>query len=181
MRGLGGERYHAASPTPPRMLFAKYVFVVLHIVTAAAFFGIGLSQARQARAFAASRLDLLGEQGARSAMLMTVFAVLTVAFAFAAFYIGNTHAYQAGGAERPFSFYGSEYHWSLMLLLGLIAVHVLLVQRGWAQLRNAVATGGLLDGPRKRIAAGSGVSHLLWLVILVLMFWGNLRVGLMQL
>jgi hypothetical protein len=158
------------------MLFAKYVFVVLHILCAAAFFGLGLTLVRQARAYIASRTEVLGDVGSRATLLMTVFGALTFVFALAAFFTGG---YAAG--QSPFRFYGPEFHSSITLLLILIGVHVGVVQLGWGALRRALAAGGDGAGPRKRIAAGVGVTHLLWLVILVLMFWGNFHAGLAQL
>lgn len=158
------------------MLFTKYVFVVLHILTAAAFFGLGLPLARQARAYAATRAEALGDVGTRTTLLMTVFGALTFVFALAAFFTGG---YAAG--QSPFRFYGPQFHSSITLLLVLIGAHVGLTQLGWGALRRKVAADVDTTGPRKRIAAGVGVTHLLWLVILVLMFWGNFHAGLAQL
>jgi len=158
------------------MLFAKYVFVVLHILCAAAFFGLGLPLARQARAYAATRGEALGDVGTRTTLLMTVFGALTFVFALSAFFTGG---YAAG--QSPFRFYGPEFHSSITLLLILIGVHVGVVQLGWAALRRRVVENVDTTSTRKRIGAGVGVTHLLWLVILVLMFWGNLRAGLAQL
>lgn len=165
-----------AGPAPLPMLFAKYVFVVLHILTAAAYFGLGIPLARQARAFAATAAAPLGDQGARTTMLMTVFGILTFAFAIAAFLLGGWVA-----GQNPFQFYGPQYHASITLMLVLIAVHVGLVQLGWSRLREVVAVGADATTVRKRIGAGVGIAHLLWVVILVLMFWGQLRAGLVQL
>jgi hypothetical protein len=158
------------------MLFVKYVAVVLHILCAAAYFGLGLPLARQARAYAASRSEVLGEQGARTTMLMTVFGVLTFVFSLAAFFLGG-----AAAGQSPFAFYGPEFHTSISLIVLLLIVHVALVHLGWKSLRTAVAGGGAADGPRKRVAMGVGIGHLIWVVILVLMFWGPLRAGLAQL
>lgn len=154
------------------MMTLKVVAVILHILTAAAFFGLGLLLPRQARVFATTGATVLGEQGERAARLMTLFAVLTVAFSLIAFFT------PPGG----FAVYGFEFHTSLLLILILLGVHLALVHRGWSLLRVAVAAGR--DGRKaaREIAMGVGITHLLWLVILVLMFWSApLRAPLRQL
>jgi hypothetical protein len=151
------------------MLLVKYLAVVLHVLTAAAFFGLGLPLARQARAFATSGMAVLGEQGARTVRLMTMFAILTLVFSVIAFVLGGITA-----GTNPFAFYGPQYHTSLLLILVLVGVQVGLVQAGWSSLRERVASGGDASSATKRVAMGVGIAHLVWVVILVLMFWTEL-------
>lgn len=139
-----------------------WALIVLHVITAASYFGLGLPLARQARAFAESRALALGEQGTATTRLMTVFAVLTFAFGLAAMLVG-------GG----FGVYPPRYHTSLLLVLVLIVVHVLFVQRGWDGLRSAVGGSGNASAAASRVAMGVGIAHLLWLVVIVMMFWGK--------
>jgi hypothetical protein len=143
------------------MMALKLIAVILHILTAAAFFGLGLILPRQARIFAQTQAAVLGEQGERTARMMTMFGVLTLVFSLIAFFT------PPGG----FAVYGPEFHTSLLLIVILLGVHLGLVHRGWSDLRVAVAGGA--DGRKavKQIAMGIGIAHLLWLVILVLMFW----------
>lgn len=143
------------------MMFLKTLAVLLHILTAAGFFGLGLLLPRQARVFAGSRDPLLGESGERTARMMTMFAVLTLFFGLVAFFI------PPGG----FGTYGPEYHTSLLLILVLIGVHVGIVQRGWSDLRTAVAGGTDAEASLKRVSMGVGIAHLIWVILLVLMFW----------
>ena len=89
--------------------------------------------------------------------MLGMFAVLTLAFGLGAFFVG-------GG----FSVYGMPYHTSLLLILVLVGVQFGLVRPGGNALRAGDAGG------QKRVAMGTGVGHLLWLVILVLMFWTHL-------
>lgn len=145
----------------------KYVFVVLHIITAAAWFGIGLrlaAQARKAVDLAGDAARAIAEDGARSVSLMNIFIGLTFVFSIAAFI--------AGGA---FSAYGPAYHSSLTLILLLVLDQLFVIRPGWNALQAAVtgASGsdGSADGARKRVAIGTGVGHLLWLILLLLMFW----------
>ncbi len=150
------------------MLFVHTLAVVLHVATAAAYFGLGLLLARQARIVAGGHAAALGELGGRTVRLMTAFAVLTFVFALAAFLLG-------GG----FVGYGPAYHTSLLLIVLLIGVQVLLVQRGWDALRAAVSGPADASAAAKRVAMGTGIAHTLWLVILVLMFWDRFAVALL--
>lgn len=133
-----------------------YVFVILHIVTAAAWFGLALPLSRRGRLVAAGgpAAAPLAEEGNRTVTMLGVFAVLTFVFGLVALFLG-------GG----FGAYGPQYHTSMLLILILIGVHYGLVRPGWNALRAGDAGG------QKRVAMGTGIGHLLWLVILVLMFW----------
>ena len=138
-----------------------YSLVVLHIIMAAAYFGLGLTLTRQARLVASGEggpaMDGLGR---KTISLMTVFGGLTLVFAVSALLVG-------GG----FGAYSTQFHHSLTLLLIILAVHFFLVRPGWNQLATDPAKG------KKKVAAGMGVAHLLWLVILVLMFLHRLVPG----
>ena len=147
------------------MLLVKYLFVVLHITTAAAWFGLALPLVRRARTVAdgGPTAAPLAEEGARIVKLLIVFSVLTLVFAFVAFSVGIS--VEGGGA------YGWPYHLSLLLVVGIVGVSVGLVRPGWNALRDGDA-GGL-----KRVAAGTGIGHTLWLITLVLMFWTEFAVA----
>lgn len=139
-----------------------WLLIVAHVITAAAYFGLGLPLARQARALADSRAAVLAEQGARTVRLMTIFAGLTFLLGLIALFVG-------GG----FGVYPPQYHTSLLLVLILLGIHVFFVQRGWDSLRGASTSSGDADAARKRVAMGVGIAHLIWLVVIVLMFWGK--------
>ena len=145
----------------------KVIFILLHVVTAAAWFGLGLRLATQARTVAS--LDLPAARGLaddtfRTIRFMDVFIVLTLVFALGAFFAG-------GG----FSVYPPQYHTSLLLILVLVGLQFGLLRPSWASIRNALAAGEKpADTYRKRLAIGAGIGHLVWLVILVLMFWYRL-------
>jgi hypothetical protein len=138
------------------MLLLKWIFVILHIITAAAWFGLALPLGRRARLVAdgGPAAAALAEEGGRTVKLLGVFAILTLVFSLVAFFLG-------GG----FGGYGPQYHTSLLLILILIGVHYGVIRPGWNALSAGDANG------RKRVAMGVGIGHLLWLVILVLMFW----------
>ena len=148
----------------------KYLFVILHIITAAAWFGLGLRLSGRARVVlnmkeAAARALLDDTQ--RSVYLMNVFIILTLLFSLGAFLLG-------GG----FAAYGPAYHTSLLLIVIMVLVQFLLIRRGWNGLQAALAGPDAPEAAesfRKRVAMGTGIGHLLWLIILVLMFWNQLR------
>lgn len=150
----------------------QYLFVILHIITAAAWFGLGLRLSGRARVVLnmqqpAARALLDDTQ--RSVYLMNVFIVLTLLFALGAFLLG-------GG----FAAYGPAYHTSLLLIVLLVLVQFLLIRPGWHGLQSALTGGeqeGVAEGFRKRVAMGTGIGHLIWLVLLVLMFWDELRLA----
>ncbi len=153
------------------MLFLKLVLILLHIITAAAWFGMGLRLAAQARLVL--KLDrpaalALADDTGRTVRFMGFFIVLTLVFAFATFVVGSI------GPVR----YGGQYHAAMTLIVVLVAIQYFLVQPGWKKLRGAVEAGTDAEAFRKRVAMGVGMGHLLWVVLLVLMFWDKLRAAL---
>ncbi len=153
------------------MLFLKLVLTLLHIITAAAWFGMGLRLAAQARLVL--KLDrpaalALADDTGRTVRFMGFFIVLTLVFAFATFVVGSI------GPVR----YGGQYHTAMTLIVVLVAIQYFLVQPGWKKLRGAVEAGTDAEAFRKRVAMGVGMGHLLWFVLLVLMFWDKLRAAL---
>ena len=145
------------------MLLVKYIFVILHVITAAAWFGLALPLGRRARVIADGGPEAapLAEEGARIVRLLGIFSILTLVFALVAFFAG-------GG----FAAYGPQYHTSMLLILVLIGVQFGMIRSGWEALRAGDASG------KKRVAMGAGIGHTLWLVILVLMFWNDLSTAL---
>ncbi len=132
----------------------KGIFVVLHVITAAGWFGIALLLTSISRSAAGSSDHALRDVGSKAVAMMTLFIVLTFLFGVLAFLVG-------GG----FAVYGPEYHTSLLLILILIGVQYLMIRRGWVSLIG----GGEPASARKKLAIGTGVGHLIWLVVLVLM------------
>ena len=148
-------------------LTLKWILVILHIITAAAWFGLGLRLAGQARTVVEKGLRGLADDAARSVRLMNIFVVLTFVFAAGAFFVG-------GG----FGAYGPQYHTSLLLIVVLVGLQFFVIRPGWAGLRNGLSEGeASAESARKRVAMGVGIGHLIWLVLLVLMFWDNFSVA----
>lgn len=152
-------------------------FVILHIITAAAWFGLGLRLAGRAR----SVLELdreaataLASDGQHSVWLMNIFITLTFLFSIGAFIAGG-----------HFATYGPAYHSAVTLILILLLIQLLVIRPGWHTLHAGV-TSPEETGPsaeetesaRKKVAIGTGVGHLLWLILLVLMFVDNFSAAL---
>ncbi len=145
-------------------MLLKWILVVLHIVTAAAWFGIGLRLAGQARNVMNADGDVqaaLADDGARSVWLMNLFIVLTLVFSLSAFVAGG-----------HFATYGPAYHSAVTLIVVLTIDQLWIIRGGWNALQDAVANNAAdaLESAKTRIAIGTGVGHLLWLVLLGLMF-----------
>lgn len=139
-------------------------FVILHIITAAAWFGLGLRLSAQARAAlntAGGAARALADDVQRSVRLMSIFIVLTLVFAVGAFI--------AGGA---FDTYGPAYHTSLLLIVVLVGLQFFVIRTGWKRLYRALdGERADADQARKQVSIGVGIGHLIWLVLLILMFW----------
>ncbi|MEX0820542.1 MAG: hypothetical protein WD021_00225 [Rhodothermales bacterium] len=132
----------------------KNIFVVLHVITAAGWFGVALMLTSISRSAAETSDRSIRDVGTKAVGMMNVFVVATFLFGLIAFLAG-------GG----FAVYGPVYHTSLLLVLILILVQFFMIRSGWISL---VKEGGA--AARKKVAMGVGIGHLLWLVVLILMF-----------
>lgn len=138
----------------------KIVFVLLHVLTAAAYFGLSLGLPNWARALATGARADVAVQGGRTVRSMTGALIATFVFALVAFVLGGA-----------FRVYGPTFHASLGLFVVLLGVHFALLVPAW----NRLAAGD--DAARGRLGMATGLAHTLWLVLLVLMFWPRLTVG----
>ena len=148
------------------MAFLLQVFVFLHIVMAAAWFGMALRLATQARTVLSLEQGAalaLADDVARTVRFMGIFIVLTFIFAMGVLGLG-------GGYPGQF-----QYHTASLLIVVLVVVQYVLIGPAWKKLRAAVEAGTDAEAFRKRVAMGVGIGHLLWLVLLVLMFWNRFR------
>ncbi|MFQ5572122.1 MAG: hypothetical protein ACE5G0_20790 [Rhodothermales bacterium] len=148
----------------------QHVFTILHIIAAAAWFGMGLRLAIQARSVNSLEREaalVLADDARRAIRFMGFFIVLTLVFAFVTFVLGSRTAR-----------YGGEFHAAMLLIVVLVALQYGLIQPGWKKLRDAIAQGDDAKGYQKQVAIGIGIGHLIWFVLLVLMFWEKLRTAL---
>lgn len=68
-----------------------------------------------------------------------------------------------------------------VLMVLLVLVQFRIVHTGWSQLQRGVTGAGMVPEEavraRKRMAAGTGAGHALWMLFLVLILWGTLMTG----
>ncbi len=137
--------------------------LALHIITAAAWFGLSLPLTARFRYLAAveppCRVTYIPGLK-RSLSQLHLFLGLTLAFGLLALLTG-------GG----FAAYGPRYHTALVLLLIMLGLQMLLSRIAQAFFVEALDQEQVSEAPLKRIAMFNGVNHLLWLVILILMLW----------
>ena len=133
--------------------------IALHVLFAAAWFGLGLALPALARAALAGGAP----QGDRVVTMMTGSVLLFYASAVLNWTLGMQLGYELQYNAWP-------YHTSLTLGLVLVAVQLLLIRPGWKTLTSGAEHA---ERGRKRIAAGIGIGHLTWLVIFALMYVGR--------
>lgn len=150
-------------------LLVKNIFVLLHISMAAAWFGMGLRLAAQARTAVASAEEggaILANDTMRTTRFMGHFLGLTLVFGLVAFFLG-------GG----FSFYTPNFHTSILLVVLMVVVQEALIKPAWRRLHAALVASPIdseaAEQARKRIGMATGIGHLLWFVVLVLMLWNR--------
>ena len=132
------------------------VTIALHVLFAAAWFGMALALPALARSVVSG-----GTPGSKTMSAMNVTVVLFYVFAFANWTLGM----QMGFREQ---YNAWPYHTSITLGLVLVAVQLLLIRPSW----NKLVAGNTETG-RKRLAMGTGIGHLVWLTIFVLMYFGR--------
>ncbi len=136
------------------------VTLALHVLFAAAWFGLGLALPAISRAALAGNAP----DADRVVRLMTGSALLFYAFAVLNFVIGTSIGFE----------YGWPYHTALTLGLGIVAVQLLLIRPGWNAL---TADGESAERGRKKIQMGVGIGHLLWVITFILMYVGRGALG----
>lgn len=148
------------------MLYLYVLAIVLHVATAAAWFGLSLKLPRLARGIPNGTPEegkILAASGLETITMMDRFVVLMYLLAFLAILLGP-----------GFGGIGWNYHLALGLGGMLILVHVFLIRKAWNALVASI--GGDTAPTRKRLAMSLGVGHLLWMTLLVLMFVPRLAV-----
>jgi hypothetical protein len=154
-------------------MLLKWILVILHIITAAAWFGLGLRLAGQARSVLSLDGDAqaaLADDGQQSVRLMNIFVVLTLVFSIGAFVAGG-----------HFNTYGPAYHSAVTLIVLLTLDQLVVIRPAWATLHSFAGASGSgsvsaddAQSAKTRVAIGTGVGHLIWLVLLGLMFVNQL-------
>lgn len=133
------------------------------------YFGLALPYARMVRGYADTGTSLMRDNIQRNTRLMTMASILTLVFGLAAFLM-------RGWATNvsAFALFGMEYHTSMLLIFVLVVIQIVLVQGTWNKLQSQVADGVDPSASVKRISMATGINHLIWVIVLVLMFWPKL-------
>lgn len=141
------------------------VAIALHILFAAAWFGLGLALPSLAR----SAMSPGTPEGGRVIAMMNGSVVLFYAFAVLNWTLGLQLGFEAQYNAWP-------YHASMTLGLVLVIVQFTLIRSGWNKLADGAGTP-VGEAGRKRIAMGLGIGHAVWVGILILMYVGRGVVG----
>jgi hypothetical protein len=155
------------------LLLLHVTFVLLHVVMAAAWFGLAIRLSGESRAVVdadATAAPVMAASATRGVRQMGKFLLLSLLFALGAVFTN-------GGFESYSWSAWWTIHVSLALLLALIAIHFLVVSRTWKALAANAGHASARE-IRGRLAAAVGVGHLIWLAILVLMFWSRFSAAL---
>ena len=141
------------------------VVLALHVLFAAAWFGMAASLPALAR----SAMRPGEAQGGKVVASMNGSAVLFYAAAVANWVLGRQL-----GFEIQYNHWA--YHTAMSLGLLLVLVQLVLIRTGWNKLVDGAGTPVGETG-RKRLAAGLGIGNLLWLAIFILMYVGRGVIG----
>ena len=143
------------------MALVHTLTIALHVLFAAAWFGMGIGLLPLSR----SRLAGGPPEGDKLVRAMNGSAALFYVFAMANWMLGLRLGFEVQYNTWP-------YHTSLTLGLILVAVQFAIIWPAWRKLR---AGGG--EKAQKRLAMGVGIGHLVWMVLFVLMYVGRGVVG----
>ncbi len=152
-------------------MFLQALFVLLHVLMAAAWFGLTLRLGTQTRLLlhldrdAASTVADNLDRGIRE---IGIFLLLAFVFGLGAFVTG-------GPAN-----YGPNIHTAMLLVLVMIAIHFLGLRPQWRKLREALRNGraDAAASAQRKISMFTGLGHLLFVTVFILMFWHRLTSGL---
>ena len=147
------------------MALLHTVSIALHILFAAAWFGMAAAVPALARAAASPG----AAQGGSVMTAMNGSIVLFYAFAVLNWTLGLQLGFEAQYNTWP-------YHTSMTLGLVLVVVQLAVIRTGWNKLVNGAGTPESEAG-RRRLAMGIGIGHLVWLATFVLMYVGRGVVG----
>lgn len=149
------------------MILLKNLLLILHVLTAAAWFGLSLRLGSQAK-FAVAGHPAVAVDGTRTISLMGIMIFLTFVFSMSLLMVGGGYPGQI------------QYHIASGLIVLLLGIQYLLLRPFWNSLRIAVESTSDSEQPEKQVASRArsiamtaGVCHLLWFTILILMFWNR--------
>jgi len=146
------------------------ILIILHVLTASAWFGLSLRLGSQAK-LAATGQTAVAVDGARTISLMSIMLITTFVFSMIILSLGGGYPGQV------------QYHIASALIVVLIGIQFVLLRPVWNRLRAAVEPmndSQELENKNsqasiyaRKISIFSGIGHLLWMILLVLMFWNR--------
>lgn len=137
------------------------VALALHVLFAAAWFGLGLALPSLAR----GAMSPGAAEGGRVMASMNGSVVLFYVFAVLNWTLG-----MQTGLEIQYNAW--PYHTALTLGLILVIVQLALIRPGWNKLVNGAGTP-VGESGRKRVAMGIGIGHAVWIAMFILMYIGR--------
>lgn len=138
----------------------------LHILTASAWFGLSLRLGSQAKLAATGQLAVATD-GTRTLFLMAVMLIATFVFAMTLLIVGGGYPGQV------------QYHASSALIVVLLGIQFVFLGPAWKKLRSAVEQNQVEEAASvhaRKVAMFSGIGHLCWVILLILMFWNRFMV-----
>ena len=146
------------------------ILIILHVLTASAWFGLSIRLGSQAKLAASGQLAVAVD-GARTISLMGILLIATFLFSMTILILGGGYPGQI------------QYHISSTLIIVLLVLQFVFLRPTWNNLRTSIEStngdqeAGLKEGKSfgyaRRISMFAGIGHLLWLTLLVLMFWNR--------
>ena len=147
------------------------LLILLHVLTASAWFGLSIRLGSQAKLAATGQMAVAVD-GLRTLSLMGIMLIATFVFSMALLMAGNGYPGQM------------QYHAASALIVVLLGIQFVFLRPAWKRLYTAVETGnndtesenngGEASMHARKISMYAGIGHLFWLVLLVLMFWNRL-------
>ncbi len=152
------------------MILLKNLLIILHVLTASAWFGLSLRLGSQAK-FAVAGHPAVAIDGTRTISLMGIMIFATFVFSMSLLMVGGGYSGQI------------QYHIASGLIILLLGIQYLLLRPLWNLLRKAIESTSeseISEQPGRQIvfrarfiAVVAGFCHLLWFTILILMFWNR--------
>ncbi|MYF63285.1 MAG: hypothetical protein F4183_02195 [Rhodothermaceae bacterium] len=147
------------------------LLILLHVLTASAWFGLSIRLGSQAKLAATGQMAVAVD-GLRTVSLMGIMLIATFVFSMALLMAGNGYPGQV------------QYHAASALIVVLLGIQFVFLRPAWKRLHTAVefgnnnteseTNGDEASMHARKISMYTGVGHLFWLVLLVLMFWNRL-------
>lgn len=143
-------------------MIIKILLLILHILTAAAWFGLSIRLGSQAK-FAATGQHSVAVDGTRTLSLMSIMLISLFVFSMALLIIGGGYPDMV------------QYHIAATLIIFLLIIQFVFLRPAWNKLVIEVEAPqtGRASLYARRISIFAGTGHLLWVTLLILMFWNR--------